>query len=113
MPFLQTCSEPDCPNLVARGRCREHAILADREIKDRSSWRWVYADRRWKSLRKSVRREQLVCAYEGCFEIWTVLDHIVALQDDGAPFDRTNVQGLCKRHHDSKTADEVNARRSS
>ena len=114
MRFLQPCLDPNCGNLVYSGRCRRHAISYDNDIKARSTWRWVYSDRRWKALRRRVRAEQLVCAGyrdEVCYEVWTVLDHIEALQDGGAPFDRANVQGLCKRHHDMKTADEVNARR--
>lgn len=96
------------------GRCRVHAIDRDREIKDASPWRWVYLDRRWRVLKRQVRREQLVCVgYRGetCYEVWTSLDHKVALQDGGEPFDRENVQGMCERHHNMKTADEVNSRR--
>ena len=115
MKFLQTCAEPDCPNLVYEGRCREHAAARDREIKDNSPWRWVYKSPLWRALRRQVRREQLVCvgyAGEVCYEVWTVLDHKVALQDGGEPFARENVQGMCARHHNAKTADEVNARKS-
>lgn len=116
MRFLQTCARPDCPNLVYRGYCRDHVVEQDRLIKDASPWRWVYADRRWKVLRRQVKREQLLCVgYRGevCWEVWTVLDHIVSLQDDGKPFARDNVQGLCVHHHNQKTADEVNSRRKS
>jgi 5-methylcytosine-specific restriction endonuclease McrA len=37
----------------------------------------------------------------------TEVDHIVALRDDGDPFDLANLQPLCHRHHAAKTAREV------
>lgn len=112
--FLQVCAESGCPQLVSHGRCPKHAREYDHQIRERSSWRWVYADPRWRSLRRQVREEQLLCvgyAGEVCREVWRELDHIVALQDGGQPFERTNVQGLCRSHHSTKTADEVNSRR--
>lgn len=39
--------------------------------------------------------------------IATDVDHIIPLRDGGAPFERSNLQGLCHSHHSSKTAGEV------
>jgi 5-methylcytosine-specific restriction endonuclease McrA len=71
----------------------------------------VYNDPRWKRLCAQVKREQPTCAVTGCTERTTDVDHVLGLQDGGDPFNRANLQGLCKKHHSSKTASEVNARR--
>jgi len=109
---LAVCSQQDCPELVERGHtyCAAHDRQIDRAIKVRSTWRWVYADRRWAGLRRQVKREQPWCEEPGCRELGTDVDHIVSVQDGGAPFDRTNVQHLCHAHHSAKTAGEVRAR---
>ena len=71
------------------------------------AWRWVYADPRWKMLKAQVRREQPWCAVPGCEQPTRECDHIVPLRDGGELFDRRNVQGLCKKHHSEKTAEET------
>lgn len=99
MRMLRVCADPECPELAARGEtyCPEHKAasdarraersrVADREIKAWSSWRWVYKDRRWQGLRRQVLQEQPWCAVEGCTELSHDVDHIVPLQDGGAPF---------------------------
>lgn len=111
MRFLAVCADPNCTELVRGGRCSAHAAEYDRGIKDRSEWRWVYGDRRWRALRRQVRQEQPWCIVTGCHELTADVDHIVALQDGGSPFARENVQGMCHAHHSAKTADEVNGRR--
>lgn len=107
---LRPCLEPGCPQLVSSGRCPEHAAAVDRAAHDRP-WRSVYDNPRWRALRRQVRREQPWCAVDGCRNMTAEVDHIVAMQDGGDPFDRDNVQGLCRRHHSEKTADELRARR--
>lgn len=45
------------------------------------------------------------CQREGSLEMATVVDHIVPHKGDMDLFwDSNNWQGLCKRHHDKKTA---------
>jgi 5-methylcytosine-specific restriction endonuclease McrA len=112
MPFLAICSTQGCPELVEPGktRCSTHTREVDHEIKERSNWRWVYADPRWRALRLQVRAENPYCEEPGCDALGTDVDHIVSVQDGGAPFDRANVQHLCRKHHSSKTNAEVRAR---
>lgn len=43
---------------------------------------------------------KITCSYHSL----DVLDHIIELKDGGAPFDEDNVQSLCHRHHNKKTA---------
>jgi hypothetical protein len=120
MKTLQPCIESGCYELVKTGRCLTHERAHNRATHRRQerlhpewrakTYRWVYSDPRWRRLRAQVRREQPTCARMGCDKRWTDLDHVVALQDGGAPFDRDNVMGLCHAHHSAKTADEVNER---
>ena len=37
-----------------------------------------------------------------CGKFANILDHIVPLQDGGAPLSESNMQGLCYRHHQVK-----------
>jgi 5-methylcytosine-specific restriction protein A len=59
----------------------------------------VYRTREWTDLRARVLREEPVCAEEGCSERSTSVDHIVPLSEGGAPYDRSNLRGMCYPHH--------------
>ena len=113
---MKVCAEPGCEVLLPRGIafCGEHKPdrrAADREIKARSEWRWVYKSPRWAALRRQVKAEQPFCDVVNCFELTHDVDHILALQDGGFPFARENVHGMCKRHHSEKTREEIRARK--
>lgn len=114
MRFLKVCSEIGCPELTKVGRCEKHKRERAASVRARSlDWSWVYATPRWKGLRKQVLLEQpwCACGKPDCFELSAEIDHIVAMQDGGAPFDRNNVQGLAKGCHSAKTRAEINARK--
>jgi hypothetical protein len=75
-------------------------------------WRAIYRDPRWRALSERVRREEPVC--RRCrVEPTTVADHIVPIGPPfwGEPFDRDNVQGLGRRCHTTKTAEDKKAAR--
>ncbi len=115
--YSQVCNEHGCPEIVPPGqsRCTRHRRSQDRAWEKRTQreaqpHRAVYRDDRWPALKVQVRREEPYCR-AGCGRPTTDVDHIVAVQDGGAPFDRGNLQGLCKQHHSEKTAREVNDRR--
>jgi 5-methylcytosine-specific restriction endonuclease McrA len=113
MHFLRVCSEPDCPELITGEgyRCRAHQRARAREVREKSrDWNWVYSTPTWRGLRRQVKREQPWCASSGCTELSAEVDHIIAMQDGGDPFNRQNLQGLCKRHHAQKTNEEVRSR---
>lgn len=104
----KVCLEPGCPELASyRGRCAGHA--RDRERRTHKH-KPVYNSKRWKLLRRRVLFEQPLCATEGCDEIATDVDHIVAIEDGGDPWARDNLTGYCHPCHSRKTNREVRAR---
>jgi 5-methylcytosine-specific restriction protein A len=99
------CRETGCPELVANGYCTKHKAKADaRYIRQGAK---VYRSRMWQSLRKRVLKEQPWCAVLDCMNLSLHVDHVVPLRDGGAAYDRANLQGLCAKHHGSKTRAEV------
>jgi 5-methylcytosine-specific restriction protein A len=102
----QPCRQPLCPVIVTSGWCPEHKPVPARGVrydKRRSS-------RRWQFQARAVIREQPVCAVDGCTERSTDVDHIVAVEDGGDMWARSNLQGLCHSHHSSKSLAEVRRR---
>jgi 5-methylcytosine-specific restriction enzyme A len=89
------------------GRCPDHRSQryrqANRQQRARDPWLWVYSSPIWRRLRAIVKREQPICAVPTCNRPTQDIDHIVPLSEGGAPFDRANVQGLCKPCHGRKT----------
>jgi len=68
-----------------------------------------YSSPAWIALRDRVRREAGGrCQAPDCgrAERRMFVDHIVELNDGGAPLERTNVWLLCPSHHSLKTAAE-------
>jgi 5-methylcytosine-specific restriction protein A len=74
-----------------------------------------YHSNEWMKLSKIVRQEEKFCrscSKKGVWTITDVADHILPV--DAYPYkalDRDNVQGLCHRCHNEKTAKEVRAKR--
>lgn len=69
------------------------------------AWANWYGLARWKRLRRSQLRKDPLCCYckrEGHIKAANVVDHIKAHRGDPLLFwKETNLQSLCKRHHDS------------
>ena len=66
-----------------------------------------YNGRKWRNLRKvKLEMNPLCCKCEedDLVVIATVVDHIVPVKKGGAGYDLDNLQSLCKKHHDSKSA---------
>jgi 5-methylcytosine-specific restriction enzyme A len=103
---LRPCLEPGCPELTQTGRCKAHARQAEARWKDPAR-RKVYNSRRWRAMRSRVLKEQPFCQAPGCNNLATDVDHVTALADDGDPYDRSNLQALCKMHHSQKTRQEI------
>ena len=64
----------------------------------------IHRSYRWRQLRKSVLAETPLCA--ACGRVATDVDHRVPLFKGGEPFDRANLQALCRRCHKRKSAGE-------
>ena len=68
---------------------------------------------RWKHLRLVVLRAEPCCrpcVARGTTTAATEVDHIIALVDGGAPFERANLQPVCSPCHHAKSAAERAAR---
>lgn len=55
----------------------------------------------------AVLRDHPWCQVPGCTNMATDVDHVEPIEAGGAPFDRSNLQALCKKHHSAKTALET------
>ena len=102
----RVCSAPVCPHLTPTTRCPTHTSEQNKawKVPERQK---LYASKRWRMLRLQVLREQPWCQTEGCTNLATDVDHIVALRDGGDPYNREGLRALCKKHHSEKTAREV------
>jgi 5-methylcytosine-specific restriction endonuclease McrA len=93
---------------VKRGRCGEcnRALARDRST-ERRARQSFYASRPWRMTRKRHLSLHPLCEYlidgKPCDLIASVVHHVVDLADGGAPRDHSNLQSLCKSHHDQIT----------
>lgn len=123
------CSYPTCPDVAERrGRCRKHATANDRGARESSTGRgydWTWRRFRARLLRMSCRRCEgnpvatcRLCGGSGLefafcrdciiqqnkMEPTQEIHHPHKLRDGGPRLDRDNCMGLCKRHHQARTA---------
>lgn len=104
------CTQPGCPALVeGGGRCPRHREPAPEKGKLANGGR-VYDRALWDALCALVRAEEPLCRacqVRGEDRAGEEVDHIVPLARGGAPFDRENLQHLCKPCHSRKTLRET------
>src|SRR5512143_2301916 len=81
-----------------RGRCKEHAAKREQETHSPEQ-RKIYNSKKWKMTRRKMLGLCAVCGEVVGEEI----DHIVPLAQGGAPYDPSNLQSLCAKHHAQKT----------
>lgn len=82
----------------------EHKQRYERQRRTTATRR-LYQTAAWRSLRALQLEAFSNCQHPACKRPATVVDHIVAHRGSNALFfDPGNLQSLCKRHHDSKTA---------
>ena len=65
-----------------------------------------YDKRRWRKLRAVFIRRHPMCSFPGCNKAGEVVDHIDPIRQGGAMYDWANLQTLCHKHHNSKSATE-------
>lgn len=107
---LKPCRHPGCRSLTREGYCPKHKPkrASRRTSAEYHSWYsltvWTDDLRPTQLLREPFCRE---CAKRGIRTWATVVDHVEPHRGDWNKFiDRGNLQSLCKRHHDQKTARE-------
>lgn len=104
------CTYPSCGVLVQDGsRCDRHPYERTR-TKQAAQWLKPYKTVRWQTLREWQLNEHPLCA--DCMAVRmttaaTVVDHVIPHKGDlQLFFDKDNLQSLCVRHHNRKTARE-------
>jgi 5-methylcytosine-specific restriction endonuclease McrA/predicted kinase len=117
---LRPCLSQGCNQLTRDGLCEAHKqqkakIKREQNKNDESAYERPeyyknYKTARWQKLREIFLQQNPLCKdCEGVGDIQpaTVCDHIVPHKGDMELFwDIDNLQGLCKHHHDLKTAIE-------
>lgn len=74
----------------------------------------VYNSARWQKLRARHKAENPLCVEcerLGLVEAVEVTDHIVPINEGGSAWDWKNLQSLCGRCHDKKSASEGHRKR--
>jgi len=109
--LLKPCSNQPCSNFGSGGPCAEHARQYEQH---RGSARARGYDGTWDRLRLIVLAEEPICGEcqaEGFIVPSTEVDHIIPIaQRPELRLVRSNLQGLCKPHHSTKTVAELYCR---
>jgi len=131
MPLKQVCSHPGCTSAIDYRerwciRHREAGLEHLAEMKrrrqrtapvspEKRAASRLYGTAAWHRIRLAQLQAEPLCRHcgaEGRVTAATVVDHEQPHWNDKQVFyDRTNLQSLCKRHHDIKTAGEDAAKR--
>lgn len=108
---LRPCRHPGCSALTSSGYCPAHQPRRRDTRRASAEYHSLYASALWQG---DLRPAQLLaepwcreCAKRGLRTPATVVDHIRPHRGDPALFaDRGNLQSLCERCHNRKTARE-------
>lgn len=118
MKPLRPCKHIGCRELTRDGYCQQHVVIVKQHDldkrkkydKQRPSYHGWYSNKRWRVLRMHWLRCNPLCAIcqqDDKLTPATVVDHIISHKGNISMFyDTTNLQSLCKRCHDVKTAKE-------
>lgn len=118
MPVIHECNRPGCRQLTKERYCQDHlnyhtkVFRRDYERKRADDpIRAEYKTKRWAATRKSILLRDIICKHADCNQAGQVVDHIIKARDyvasGGDFYDETNLQAMCKQHHDQKTAHET------
>lgn len=110
---MRPCAHVGCPELVKRGRCKNHELSNYKQDRDRrgtSSERGY--DGRWAQYRRRFLQHHPLCKMcldEDRVAPAVMVDHIVPVQsaDDPLFWDTRNHQGLCNPCNGKKTAADI------
>ena len=100
---------PGCYERTPDRYCSQHTQEQSRRSDEaRPSAAMRLYDRWWRRESKLFLRKNpkcVDCEADGRTEAATIVDHVIPHRGDRELFrDRSNWQGLCKPHHDTKTA---------
>ncbi len=111
---MRPCRHPGCYTLTRDGWCEAHKPKRA-ERTESAAWHDLYNTGIWRELRlEQLLREPFCreCAKAGRRTKATVVDHVIPHRGDLGKFrDPGNLQSLCKRCHNRKTALERANRR--
>lgn len=71
--------------------------------------RHIYGTQQWRKLSLHVRNKEPLCRMckkHGIREPATKVDHIIPINHGGEPYDESNLQPLCLKCHQQKSASE-------
>ncbi len=112
------CRRPGCAGLVRDGVCSRcgplHSARQAEHDERRGSSRQRGYDARWQRVRAMhLAAEPLcrMCVQAGRVTVASMVDHIMPIRDGGEVLNDDNLQSLCERCHDAKTASDLAARR--
>ena len=113
------CKVAGCAGLTRGKYCPAHAHLEEKEKRERAAHynktvrdaeaQAFYESPAWRRLRKlklAVMPICEICYAQGRITPAVLVDHIVEIKDGGAPLDMANLQSVCQRCHNKKTAQE-------
>ena len=106
--LLRGCSQPNCPNLVEKGRCPEHQKERQRthDLRRGSATSRGYG-KDWEWARSLFLKRHpfcVDCEAQGTVEMATVVDHVIPHKGDQRLFwDQKNWAPRCGYHHRQKT----------
>ena len=107
MPKRPPLHVPASARVLKRARHRDYnSKRSPNEVK-------FYKSALWRHIRRQVLDEEPFCRScrnAGKIVRATVVDHIIPISEGGSRTDRDNLQPLCARCHNSKTAREVMSR---
>lgn len=96
------CSYPGCEVLTTERRCADHMRVLS---KNRRPTRRFHGTQQWRRCRNAYIKAHPICEMlikcQG--DPASEVDHIVPIEDGGAPLDWENLQSGCKPCHSSKT----------
>lgn len=96
---------PNKPKPIRPSWVPERKAFARR--KDNSSF---YNSWKWRKTAKAFRESNpccVKCEAEGIVSATEYVDHIERIEGGGEKYDHSNLQGLCKFHHNSKSGKEA------